>query len=119
VAFLCAAMAYYAGLGVTMKRLLTDNGAAFHSKAFGAACPELGIRQKFTRAYRPQTTGKAERFIQSALRNGPTSSPTTIPRIAAAYSSLGSTIQLASTACRNRRLATPCAGSSPRQATTS
>jgi transposase InsO family protein len=68
VAFLRAAVAYYASLGVTIKRLLTDNGSAFRSKAFRAACAELGMRQKFTRAYRPQTNGKAERFIQSALR---------------------------------------------------
>ena len=68
VAFLKAAVAYYASLGVTVKRLLTDNGNAFRSKAFRAACAELEIRQKFTRAYRPQTNGKAERFIQSALR---------------------------------------------------
>lgn len=68
VAFLRAAAAYYRGLGVVIKRLLTDNGSAFRSKAFRAACAELGIRHKFTRAYRPQTNGKAERFIQSALR---------------------------------------------------
>ncbi|MBW7925835.1 MAG: IS481 family transposase [Burkholderiaceae bacterium] len=68
VAFLQAAVAYYSILGVTIKRLLTDNGGAFRSHAFRAACKELGIRQKFTRAYRPQTNGKAERFIQSALR---------------------------------------------------
>jgi len=70
VAFLRAAVAYYATSGVAIKRLLTDNGAAFRSKVFRAACQELGIRQKFTRAYRPQTNGKAERFIQSALREG-------------------------------------------------
>jgi len=68
VAFLEAAVAYYASLGVTVRRLLTDNGSAFRSRAFRAACQRLGIRQKFTRAYRPQTNGKAERFIQSALR---------------------------------------------------
>ena len=68
VAFLRNAVAYYAKLGVTVKRLLTDNGAAFRSKLFRAACDELGIRHRFTRAYRPQTNGKAERFIQSALR---------------------------------------------------
>ena len=48
--------------------MLTDNGAAFRSKLFKAACEQLGIQHKFTRAYRPQTNGKAERFIQSALR---------------------------------------------------
>lgn len=68
VVFLRNAVSYYARLGVTVKRLLTDNGSAFRSKAFKAACEELGIKQKFTRAYRPQTNGKAERFIQSALR---------------------------------------------------
>jgi transposase InsO family protein len=68
VAFLRAAVTYYATLGVTIQRLITDNGPAFHSRSFGDACRELGIKQKFTRAYRPQTNGKAERFIQSALR---------------------------------------------------
>lgn len=68
VAFLRNAVAYYAGLGVRVKRLLTDNGAAFRSKEFAAACKTLGVQHKFTRPYRPQTNGKAERFIQSALR---------------------------------------------------
>ena len=68
VAFLRAAVAYYAGLGIVIKRLLTDNGSAFRSKDFADACQALGVRHKFTRAYRPQTNGKAERFIQSALR---------------------------------------------------
>lgn len=68
VSFLRSAVAYYAKLGVTIQRLITDNGSAFRSAAFGEACLELGIAQKFTRAYRPQTNGKAERFIQSALR---------------------------------------------------
>jgi len=68
VQFLRDAVAYYNRLGVTIKRLLTDNGSAFRSKLFRAACEQLGIQQKFTRAYRPQTNGKAERFIQSALR---------------------------------------------------
>ena len=66
--FLREAVAYFAKLGVSVQRVLTDNGPAFHSFAFGDACAELGIKQKFTRAYRPQTNGKAERFIQSALR---------------------------------------------------
>jgi transposase InsO family protein len=68
VQFLRDAVAYYAGLGITVRRLLTDNGAAFRSREFDRACVELGIKHKFTRAYRPQTNGKAERFIQSALR---------------------------------------------------
>jgi transposase InsO family protein len=68
IAFLHAAVAYYARLGVTIRRLLTDNGSAFRSKAFVHACHELGIAKRYTRPYRPQTNGKAERFIQSALR---------------------------------------------------
>lgn len=68
VTFLRDAVAYYASLGVRVERLLTDNGSAFRSKEFANACTALGIRHKFTRAYRPQTNGKAERFIQSALR---------------------------------------------------
>ena len=67
-AFLKAAVGYYASLRVPIQRVLTDNGMSFRSALFGEACLELGITQKFTRAYRPQTNGKAERFIQSALR---------------------------------------------------
>ena len=66
--FLGEAVEYFAKLGVSVQRVLTDNGPAFHSHAFGDACNDLGISHKFTRAYRPQTNGKAERFIQSALR---------------------------------------------------
>ncbi|HZN47481.1 MAG TPA: IS481 family transposase, partial [Ramlibacter sp.] len=58
--FLQNAHAYYASLGVNIQRLLTDNGAVFRSKLFQHACAERGIRQKFTRPYRPQTNGKAE-----------------------------------------------------------
>ncbi len=68
VQFLENAVRYYQSLGVRIRRLLTDNGSAFRSKSFALACNRLGIRHKFTRAYRPQTNGKAERFIQSALR---------------------------------------------------
>lgn len=68
VAFLRASVKYFAGLGVTLQRVLTDNGSAFRSKRFAAACRRLGLNHSFTRPYRPQTNGKAERFIQSALR---------------------------------------------------
>jgi transposase InsO family protein len=67
-AFLRAATVYFETHGVPIQRVLTDNGKAFYSAAFAEACLEKGIAQKFTRAYRPQTNGKAERFIQSALR---------------------------------------------------
>jgi len=68
IQFLRNAAAYYKSLGVQVKRLLTDNGGAFHSKDFAQACADLKIKHGFTRPYRPQTNGKAERFIQSALR---------------------------------------------------
>lgn len=68
VAFLEAAVAHYKALGVTIKRLITDNGAAYRSKLFAHACQSLGIKHTFTRPYRPQTNGKAERFIQTCLR---------------------------------------------------
>ena len=68
VAFLQAAVAHYAALGVKVERLLTDNGAAYRSKLFRKACTALGIKHTYTRPYRPQTNGKAERFIQTCLR---------------------------------------------------
>ena len=68
VQFLCNAVAYYKSLGVPIKRLLTDNGSPFRSRDFAKTCLQLGIKHSFTRPYRPQTNGKAERFIQSALR---------------------------------------------------
>lgn len=61
--FLRNAVAYHRSLGVKIKRLLTDNGGVFRSKRFTAAGRELGIEQRFTRPYRPQTNGKAERFM--------------------------------------------------------
>ena len=67
-AFLRQTLAYYARLGIVFKALLTDNGAAYRSRAFAAACRELGLKHRFTRPYTPRTNGKAERFIQTALR---------------------------------------------------
>lgn len=68
IAHLREAVRYYAGLGVTIRRVLTDNGPCYRSKDFARTCAELGIRHRFTRPYSPQTNGKAERFIQTALR---------------------------------------------------
>jgi transposase InsO family protein len=68
VAFLNAALAYYASLGVTVSRVMTDNGSCYRSRAFARACRELGLRHIRTRPYTPKTNGKAERFIQTALR---------------------------------------------------
>jgi transposase InsO family protein len=68
VAFLKAAVAYYASLGVTIERVMTDNGSCYRSKAFAKACKKLGLKHLRTRPYTPRTNGKAERFIQTSLR---------------------------------------------------
>ncbi len=68
VSFLKAAVAYYERLGVQISAVMTDNGSAFISRAFAAAMRALGLRHLRTRPYTPKTNGKAERFIQSALR---------------------------------------------------
>jgi transposase InsO family protein len=67
-AFLRAAVAYYAGLGVQIQAVMTDNAPAYYSRSFTQACRDLGIKQLYTKPYTPRTNGKAERFIQSALR---------------------------------------------------
>ena len=66
--FLARLVAYYRRLGIKIARVLTDNGSAYRSKHFRRACRRLAIKHSFTRPYRPQTNGKAERFIQTALR---------------------------------------------------
>ena len=68
VAFLRAAVAYYARFGIRIRRVLTDNAPCYYSHLFAAACQQLGIRHLRTRPYTPRTNGKAERFIQTALR---------------------------------------------------
>ena len=68
VAFLKAAVAYYASLGVIVERVMTDNGSCYRSRRFCNACRRLGLKHIFTRPYTPRTNGKAERFIQTALR---------------------------------------------------
>ena len=67
--FLARAAAWFASLGVRIERVMTDNAFAYtRSQAFKAALAELGARHLTTRPYRPRTNGKAERFIQTALR---------------------------------------------------
>jgi transposase InsO family protein len=68
ISFLHAAVAYYARFGIQFKAVLTDNGSAYRSQAFAAACRALGLKHRRTRPYTPRTNGKAERFIQTALR---------------------------------------------------
>jgi transposase InsO family protein len=67
-AFLKAALAYYASLGIKVVRVMTDNGACYKSFAFARACKRLGLKHIRTKPYTPKTNGKAERFIQTALR---------------------------------------------------
>lgn len=68
VPFLRAAVAYYASLGVKVSRVMSDNGSCYKAFAFRDACAELGLKHIRTKPYTPKTNGKAERFIQTALR---------------------------------------------------
>jgi transposase InsO family protein len=68
VAFLSSALRFYKSLGITVRRVMTDNGMGYVSRLFREACSRLGIRHIRTRPYTPRTNGKAERFIQTALR---------------------------------------------------
>ncbi|HEX7582177.1 MAG TPA: IS481 family transposase [Gaiellaceae bacterium] len=67
IAFLKRAIAFFARYGIQVERILTDNGSAYRSVVHALACRALGIRHLRTRAYRPQTNGKAERFIRTML----------------------------------------------------
>jgi transposase InsO family protein len=67
VGFLRRALAFFARYGVRVERLLTDNGSAYRSAVHALACRVLGIRHLRTRPYRPQTNGKAERFIRTLV----------------------------------------------------
>jgi transposase InsO family protein len=66
--FLQRALSHYASLGVQVRRILTDNGKCYYSFPVRDVCEAHRIKHSFTRPYRPQTNGKAERFIQTALR---------------------------------------------------
>jgi transposase InsO family protein len=67
IAFLARAVAHYNGYGITVQQLITDNGGAYRSGVHAIACRTLSIRHLRTRPYRPQTNGKAERFIRTML----------------------------------------------------
>jgi transposase InsO family protein len=67
VAFLRRAVAFYVRHGMTVEQLLTDNGSGYRSLVHAIACRTIGIRHLRTRPYRPQTNGKAERFIRTLL----------------------------------------------------
>jgi transposase InsO family protein len=66
--FLKAAIAYYEGLGIKVERVMTDNGSCYKSFAFRKSCKRLKLKHIRTKPYTPKTNGKAERFIQTSLR---------------------------------------------------
>ena len=68
ISFLHQAIEFFARYGIGVRALLTDNGSSYRSGQFARACQQLAIRHRRTRPYSPQTNGKAERFIQTALR---------------------------------------------------
>jgi transposase InsO family protein len=65
IGFLRRTIAFYAAHGITVERVMTDNGSAYRAHTHRLACTALGIRHLRTRPYRPRTNGKAERFIQT------------------------------------------------------
>lgn len=67
VAFLTRLVAWYAARGITVRAIMTDNGNGYRARDFQAACESLGLRHLRTRPYRPQTNGKAERFIRTLI----------------------------------------------------
>jgi transposase InsO family protein len=68
VGFLRRALAFFARHGITVQRVMTDNGSAYRAHKHRLACQQLGLKHLFTRPYRPRTNGKAERFIQTLTR---------------------------------------------------
>jgi transposase InsO family protein len=67
-AFLTRAVAWFGTQGIRVRRILSDNGGGYRSRAFRATCDTLDARHRRTRPYTPRTNGKAERFIQTLLR---------------------------------------------------
>jgi len=68
IGFLERMVAWFAERGINVSEIISDNGACYRSSDFAAACTTLGIKHRRTRPYRPRTNGKAERFIQTMLR---------------------------------------------------
>jgi len=67
VAFLGRAIAFFARHGISVRRVMTDNGSAYRAHQHRRACQQLALKHIFTRPYRPRTNGKAERFIQTLI----------------------------------------------------
>lgn len=68
IGFLNSAVEFFSRHGISIRALLTDNGSSYRSRQFRHACQQMAIQHKRTRPYTPRTNGKAERFIQTALR---------------------------------------------------
>ncbi len=68
IGFLNSAVEFFARHGIGVRALLTDNGSSYRSRQFRQACQQMAIKHGHTRPYTPRTNGKAERFIQTALR---------------------------------------------------
>jgi transposase InsO family protein len=68
IAFLHAALAFFQNHGIKAQRVYSDNGPCYRAQAMAAAVAALGLKHRFTRPYTPKTNGKAERFIQTSLR---------------------------------------------------
>ncbi|ACO32605.1 IS481-like element ISAcp2 family transposase [Acidobacterium capsulatum] len=68
IGFLHAAVEFFASHGIGIRALLTDNGSSYRSRQFRQACQQMAIKHSRTRPYTPRTNGKAERFIQTAMR---------------------------------------------------
>lgn len=92
------AVAHYAKLGISIERVMTDNGSCYRSKNFRVACKSPGPRQLLTRPYTPRSNGKAERFIKTNCANGPRLAPTTTRSTIGRDDPLAPSLQLASAA---------------------
>ena len=68
IGFLNSAVEFFARHGIGVRALLTDNGSSYRSRQFRHACQKMAIKHSRTRPYTPRTNGKAERFIQTSLR---------------------------------------------------
>jgi len=90
IAFLGRALDWFARHGISVERIMTDNGSAYRSHDFRAACAKAGLKHIRTRPYTPRTNGKAERFIQTSCANGHTLAPIIPPTSEARPCSPGS-----------------------------
>ncbi len=95
VAFLVATVAYFRSLGITVERVMTDNGSCYLSKAFARACKQLAVKHIRIKPYTPQTNGKAKRFTQTALREWAYATAFAICRVGR----LAPSLQLAQASC--------------------